>query len=75
MTASGAPGLRWSAPAAWAVDLALLLVFVAIGRAGHGEDASGYALTLLPFLVGWRLLAVLVLRLTRRPAPVSAAAE
>jgi hypothetical protein len=37
---------------AWLIDLLLLLVFVAIGRASHGEDAGGYALTLLPFLVG-----------------------
>jgi hypothetical protein len=37
---------------AWAIDLVLLLVFVAIGRASHGEDAGGFVGTLLPFLVG-----------------------
>ena len=39
-------------PIAWLVDLVLLLVFVAIGRASHGEDATGFAVTLLPFLAG-----------------------
>ena len=37
---------------AWAIDLLLLLAFVAIGRASHGEDSAGFFLTLLPFLVG-----------------------
>jgi hypothetical protein len=37
---------------AWAIDFALLLVFVAIGRASHGEDVLGFFGTLLPFLVG-----------------------
>src|SRR3954465_11512755 len=37
---------------AWAVALVLPLVFVAIGRASHGEDVGGFFGTLLPFLVG-----------------------
>src|SRR3954452_15971848 len=37
---------------AWAIDFVLLLVFVAIGRASHGEDPGGFVGTLLPFLVG-----------------------
>src|SRR3954452_24950947 len=37
---------------AWAIDFVLLLVFVAIGRASHGEDVGGFFGTLLPFLVG-----------------------
>ncbi len=37
---------------AWAIDLLLLLAFVAIGRASHGEGPAGFFLTLLPFLVG-----------------------
>jgi hypothetical protein len=37
---------------AWAIDFVLLLVFVAIGRASHGEDTGGVVGTLLPFLVG-----------------------
>ena len=35
-----------------AVDLVLVLVFVLIGRASHGEDPVGTLNTLWPFLVG-----------------------
>ena len=37
------------------VDLVLVLVFAAIGRASHGEDLglAGMARTAGPFLVGW----------------------
>ncbi|HZP27407.1 MAG TPA: DUF3054 domain-containing protein [Acidimicrobiia bacterium] len=60
------PRLRpWVAPA---VDLAVVVAFVAIGRRSHGEanDASGFATTLWPFVAGLTL-ATLATRLFVAP--------
>ncbi|WP_286277105.1 DUF3054 domain-containing protein [Naasia aerilata] len=57
---------------AFAVDLVLVLVFVLIGRASHGEDQAGFAVTLLPFLAG--LLAGWLLRSGRPPLAVRSGA-
>jgi hypothetical protein len=38
--------------AAFLIDLVLVIVFVLIGRASHGEDAAGTLNTLWPFAVG-----------------------
>lgn len=50
------------------IDVVLVLAFVLIGRASHGEDAIGTLITLWPFLaglaVGW--LAALAWRRPRR---------
>lgn len=43
---------RWRVLAAFAVDLAVVAVFVAIGRASHREDQSEFVWTLWPFAVG-----------------------
>ena len=43
---------RWRPLLAFAVDLALVAVFVAIGRASHREDQSDFVVTLWPFAVG-----------------------
>ncbi|WP_194410797.1 DUF3054 domain-containing protein [Microbacterium cremeum] len=37
---------------ALAIDVFLVLVFAAIGRASHGEELSGILVTAWPFLVG-----------------------
>lgn len=46
---------------AWLIDVALVGAFVLIGRRSHGEDPSGFALTLLPFFAalqtGWLVRA------------------
>ncbi len=39
---------------AWAIDVVLLVAFVLIGRASHGEGLAGFVTTLLPFLVGFQ---------------------
>jgi Protein of unknown function (DUF3054) len=59
---------RLRAALAWAIDLLLVLAFVAIGRASHGEDAAGFFVTLLPFLVG--LQSGWLLRSGRSPLSV-----
>jgi len=45
-----------------AFDLVLVIVFVLIGRASHGEDARGFLITLWPFaaglVVGWVIARV-----------------
>jgi hypothetical protein len=45
----------------WLADAILVTAFVVIGRRSHGEDAAGFALTLLPFFAalqtGWLLRA------------------
>ena len=55
---------------AFVVDALLVLVFAAIGRASHGEDAIGFLLTAWPFLgalvVGHGLAALVPAR-PRRP--------
>jgi hypothetical protein len=43
---------RWRALAAFAADLALVALFVLIGRASHGEDQSAYVVTFWPFAIG-----------------------
>ena len=43
---------RWRPLLAFAVDLALVAVFVAIGRASHREDQRDFVVTLWPFAVG-----------------------
>jgi len=48
------------------VDFVLLLVFVLIGRASHGEDVRGFLVTLWPFAVGL-LLGWLIARAWRTP--------
>jgi drug/metabolite transporter (DMT)-like permease len=53
---------------AFGIDAALVLVFVAIGRASHGEDTTGFTVTLLPFLTG--LLAGWLLRSGRPPLAI-----
>ena len=37
---------------AFAIDLALVAVFVGIGRASHGEDQSAWIATFWPFAIG-----------------------
>lgn len=54
---------------AFAVDLVLVLVFVLLGRASHGEDQAGFAVTLLPFLAG--LLAGWLLRSGQPPLAIA----
>lgn len=54
------------APSLWpvaAVDLVLVVVFAAVGRASHGEavGVTGLALTTWPFATGWLVGWVLVL--------------
>ncbi|SEQ38604.1 DUF3054 domain-containing protein [Microlunatus flavus] len=54
------------APSSWlvaAVDVVLVVVFAAIGRASHGEDVglAGLATTAWPFLAGLLLSHLLVL--------------
>lgn len=44
--------LRVRALVAFVVDVALVAVFVAIGRASHGEDQSAYVVTFWPFAIG-----------------------
>ena len=66
--APGQPGgTRW--PLFLLADLVLVVVFAAIGRASHGEDAAGALATAWPFLVG-ALVGWLASRGTRRPAAV-----
>jgi hypothetical protein len=63
---TGTPRLRpWVAPAA---DLAVVVLFVAIGRRSHNEanDASGFLTTLWPFVAGLAVGA-LVTRLYAAP--------
>jgi hypothetical protein len=43
---------RWRSLVAFAIDLALVAVFVGIGRASHGEDQSAYVVTFWPFAIG-----------------------
>jgi FtsH-binding integral membrane protein len=59
--------IRW--PAAVALDVGCVLVFVAIGRASHhhGESAGGLASTAWPFLAGLAA-GLLATRAWRRPA-------
>ena len=51
------------------IDLTSVVVFVAVGRASHGEDVSGFLHTAAPFLiavvVGW-----VVMRAWRTPSAV-----
>jgi len=47
-------------------DIVLLFVFVAIGRASHGEGAQGFLITLWPFAVGL-IVGWLVARAWRTP--------
>jgi len=52
------------------VDAVLVLVFAAIGRASHNEDAGGFLITAWPFLVALvvgHALAALVPARPRRP--------
>lgn len=52
------------------VDIVLVLVFAAIGRASHDEDAGGFLLTAWPFLIALvvgHLLAALLPGRPRRP--------
>ncbi|WP_375388303.1 DUF3054 domain-containing protein [uncultured Amnibacterium sp.] len=43
---------RWRALVAFAVDLALVGVFVVIGRASHREDQADFVVTFWPFAAG-----------------------
>ncbi|MCU1438486.1 MAG: rane protein [Naasia sp.] len=51
--------VRWFSVGAWALDAALVVLFVLLGRSSHGEGPGGWVLTLLPFLAalqtGWLL--------------------
>ncbi|RLY94948.1 DUF3054 domain-containing protein [Kocuria tytonicola] len=58
---------RW--PIFLVVDLVLVVVFAAIGRASHGEDVAGMLLTAWPFMVG-ALVGSLACRGANRPAAV-----
>lgn len=58
---------RW--PLFLVADLALVVVFAAIGRVSHGEGAAGMLLTAWPFLVG-ALVGWLASRGSRHPALV-----
>lgn len=51
------------------LDAALLLLFVLIGRASHGEDLLGVLTTWWPFLAGL-VVAWLVLRAWRHPVRI-----
>ena len=50
-------------------DLALVVVFAAVGRSSHGENAAAALVTAWPFLVG-AAVGWLVARAWRRPASV-----
>ncbi|TFC91901.1 MULTISPECIES: DUF3054 domain-containing protein [Cryobacterium] len=52
------------------LDAALVLVFVLIGRASHGEGGLGTLITGLPFL-GGLLVAWLVMRAWRSPQKIA----
>jgi Protein of unknown function (DUF3054) len=52
-------------------DAATIVLFVALGLAGHDEGITlgGIARTAAPILVAWRMVATLVLRTPRPPEP------
>jgi hypothetical protein len=52
-----------------ALDVVLLIVFVLIGRASHGEGLLGFLVTLWPFLAG-TMVGWLICRAWRAPAAV-----
>lgn len=52
-----------------AVDLALVILFAAIGRSSHGENLVGTLMTALPFLVG-TAIGWLVVRPFGKPTSV-----
>ncbi|HLA66027.1 MAG TPA: DUF3054 domain-containing protein [Acidimicrobiia bacterium] len=51
------------------IDLTSVVVFVAVGRASHGEDASGFLHTAAPFLIAV-VLGWVVMRAWRTPGAV-----
>lgn len=65
------PPLPW--PAAYLLDLALVVGFAALGRASHNDtvDLSGVLQTAWPFLIGATVGWVVAWRVYRRP-PLSA---
>lgn len=54
---------------AFAVDLALVTVFVVVGRASHREDRSAFVVTLWPFAAGL-VASWAAARAWRRPSAV-----
>ena len=68
---AGAPPVKRRGSTPWplylVVDLALVLVFAALGRSSHHEDLAGVLATAWPFLVG-TLVGWLICRGDRRPA-------
>lgn len=71
-TQSVQPSSIRTAAAAFAADVACILVFVAIGRRNHGEGVTvgGVVWTALPFLAGL-VLAWIVFRAWRRPTAIN----
>lgn len=57
-------GFPWPAWAAWSTDVALIILFAALGRRTHasGLDAAGILWTALPFLLAWVVATVVTRR-------------
>lgn len=53
----------------WLTDVAVLLLFAAIGRQNHGEQnpVDAIIITALPFIIGWSLVGWGTGQLHRRP--------
>jgi biotin transporter BioY len=53
----------------WLTDVAVLLLFAAIGRQNHGESnpISAILITALPFIIAWSLVGWLAGQLHQRP--------
>lgn len=68
--ASRRPDTNVRVAIALAIDVFLVLVFAAVGRASHGEELSGLLVTAWPFLVGLAVGWLVTLAWRAPAAPV-----
>ena len=68
--ASHRPDTNVRVAIALAIDVFLVLVFAAVGRASHGEELSGLLVTAWPFLVGLAVGWLVTLAWRAPAAPV-----